>query len=226
MEIVDGTMLWARRIVFLVLVLFLSVCPVGCLEPPDGEVPPEVEVDEFPESVAKVYLITGPPFWQNLTIDLTGPTTVHVFFEGAVEGEASDNDGDGLDEVSTEIVAMKLIGDSPLGLVEVHLNPTIRSTGVAEENTNNTPGMLDLPPFTTEGTANSYFDVYFELVMGEFVFRTNQPKRMETVISHKPPQEGETYQNLTIIPLVDLYGQPTLFFVGNVSHTPVPPPDH
>jgi hypothetical protein len=215
-------MLWARRIVFLVLVLFLSVCPVGCLEPPDGEVPPEV--DEFPESVAKVYLIT--PFGQNLTIDLMGPTTVHVFFEGAVEGEASDNDGDGLDEVSTEIVDMRLTGDSPLGPVEVHLNPDIHSIGEVEEITNNTPGVLDLPPFTTEGTANSYFDVYFELVMGEFVFRTNEPKRMETVISHKPPQEGETYQNPDMIPLVDLYGQPTGFFVGTVLHTPVPPPDH
>jgi len=203
----------------LIFLLILSV-PVGCV------VPPEVkfhEVDEFPESVAKVYLITPG---QNLTIDLMGPTTVHVFFEGEVEGEASDNDGDGLDELSTEIVAMKLTGNSPLGPVEVHLNPDIPSIGEVEEITNNTPGVLDLPPFTTEGTANSYFDVYFELVMGEFVFRTNQPKRMETVISHKPPQEGETYQNLTIIPLVDLYGQPTLFFVGNVSHTPVPPPDH
>jgi hypothetical protein len=201
----------------LIFLLILSV-PVGCV------VPPEVkfrEVDEFPESVAKVYLITPG---QNLTIDLMGPTTVHVFFEGEVEGEASDNDGDGLDEVSTEIVAMKLTGNSPLGPVEVHLNPATRSIGEVEEITNNTPGVLDLPPFTTNGTANSYFDVYFELVMGEFVFRTNEPKRMETVIRHKPPQEGDTYQNLDMIPLVDLYGLPTGFFVGNVSHTPVPPP--
>ncbi len=229
----------ARKWLFLglVLLLILSLL-VGCARlipvqppapPPPTLPPPEQppislppEVDDFPESLAKVTLVT--PTGQESIIDLTGPTTVHVFFEGAVEGEARDNDGDGLDEVSTEIVDMKLTGMSPMGPVEVRLNPDIPSIGEIEEINNNTPGMLDLPPFTTEGTANSFFDVFFELEMGEFVFRTDKPKRMETVISHKPPQEGDTYENPELIPLVDLYGQPTGFFVGPVFHTPIPPP--
>ena len=117
---------------------------------------------------------------------------------------------------------MSLTGMSPMGPVEVRLNPDIPSLGEIEEINNNTPGVLDLPPFTTEGTANSFFDVYFELEIGEFLFRTDEPKRMETVISHKPPQEGDTYQNPEWIPLVDIYGQPTGFFVGPAFHTPIP----
>jgi hypothetical protein len=106
----------------------------------------------------------------------------------------------------------------------VHLNPDIASVGEIEEISNDTPGILDLPPFTTGGIADSFFDVYFELEMGEFVFRTDEPKRMETVIRHKPPREGDTYQNPELIPLVDLYGQHTGFFVGPAFHTPNPPP--
>jgi len=221
----------------LILLLILSLL-VGCARlipvqppapPPPTLPPPEQpptplppEVDEFPESIAQVTLIT--PTGQESVIDLEGPTTVHVFFEGAVEGEAKDNDGDGLDEVSTEIVSMELTGVSPMGPVVVRLNPDIPSTGEIEEISNDTPGILDLPPFTTEGIADSFFDVYFELEMGEFVFRTDEPKRMETVIGHKPPQKGDTYENPEWIPLVDLYGQHTGFFVGPAFHTPNPLP--
>ena len=31
------------------------------------------------------------------------------------------------------------------------------------EVANNTPGVLDVPPFTATGTANSFFDVFTEL---------------------------------------------------------------
>jgi hypothetical protein len=142
-------------------------------------------VDQFPQSIAQVTLIT--PTGEELLIDLEGPTTVHVFFEGSAEGEATDNDGDGLDEVKTEIVAMELTGSSPLGPVTVRQNPDISSIGEIEETNNDAPGVLDLPPFTPEGTADSFFDVYFELEMGEFVFRTDEPKHMRTIIDHKTP---------------------------------------
>jgi hypothetical protein len=129
-----------------------------------------------------------------------------------------------LDEVSTEIVEMTLTGMSPLGPVEVRLNPDIPSIGEIEETNNNTPGVLDLPPFTSQGTADSFFDVFFELEMGEFVFRTDEPKHMQTIIGHKPPKKGDTYENPEWIPLVDIYGQHTGFFVGPAFHTPDPLP--
>jgi len=222
----------ARKCLFIGLVsLMILSSTTGCRFLIPGQQPtqpgttpslPVVEVDVFPDTVAKVTVKT--PTGQSFIVELTGPTTVHVFFEGATEGEAGDDDGDGLDEVSTEIVAMDLIGISNMGQVKVRLNPDIRSTGEIEEITNNTPGVLDLPPFTNVGTANSFFDVYFELEVGGVVLRTTEPKRMETVIRHKPPKEGDTYENPEWIPLVDLNGRHTGFFVGPAFHIPTPLP--
>ena len=45
-------------------------------------------------------------------IQLSGPSTAHVFFEGG-EGDANDDDGNDLDEVDTELVALSLSGSSP-----------------------------------------------------------------------------------------------------------------
>ena len=53
-------------------------------------------------------------------IPLVGPTEVHVFFEGGMEGDAQDNDNDGFDEVGTQLVSMDLRGRSPSGPVLFH----------------------------------------------------------------------------------------------------------
>ena len=39
---------------------------------------------------------------------LRGPAEAHVFFEGANEGDAFDDDGNGLGEVETELVSLNL----------------------------------------------------------------------------------------------------------------------
>ena len=83
-------------------------------------------------------------------IRLSGPSTAHVFFEGG-EGEAGDGDGNGRDDVDTELVELDLVGIVPdFGVVRMRLNPSIPSPGEIEERVNDTPGILDLPPFTTE----------------------------------------------------------------------------
>ena len=63
-----GGSLWARRIVFVVLGFLLFIYPVACLEPPHGELPPEINVAletawglhtvtfETPHGTIKVYL--------------------------------------------------------------------------------------------------------------------------------------------------------------------------
>ena len=98
-----------------------SIGPAFHTPIPLPPLPPEV--DEFPQSLARITLVT--PTGAEEIIELTGPTTVHVFFEGATEGEAEDNDGNGLDEVSTEIVQLELTGMSSMGPVVVRLNPEI-----------------------------------------------------------------------------------------------------
>lgn len=119
------------------------------------------EMDTFAHSWGQIDLVypEGPVE----TIDLYGPSEIHVFFEGGVEGVANDDDGDGLDEVSAEIVAMNLTGTSSNGTVVLSLNPGLQSLGEIIETNNSTSGTLDVSPFRPGGTAESFFDVYFKL---------------------------------------------------------------
>jgi hypothetical protein len=186
---------------------------------------PPVEVDTFPETMARVTIIN--PDGQEEVVHLKGPTTVHVFFEGAAEGDANDNDGDGFDEVKTQIVDMKLSGESRfLGPILVRLNPDMPSTGEIREQANNVPGVLDVAPFG-EGQADSFFDVFFEIEApaANAVVRTERPKRMTAVITHKPPDIGDMYQNPDVIPLVFADGKFSGYSIGSASHTPRPPPE-
>ena len=181
---------------------------------------PVVEVDFFPNTTAVMELQL--PDGGSVPIALSGPTTVHVFFEGANEGDASDNDGNGLDDVQTEMVDMQLTGASPLGPVLVRLHPSKPSRGLIEETANTQPGRLDLPPFAPAGTANSFFDVFFEIQVGGLRFHTQTPKRMSSVITHKPPAPGNVYENPEKILLLDENGNPTGFSIGAGSHVPNP----
>jgi len=132
-----------------------------------------------------------------------------------------DNDLDGREEVQTEMVQLTC-GLSPrLGPVHVRLNPNLRSLGELEEATNNTPGVLDVKPFTTTGAADSFFDIFFEVEVGGQLFYTVVPKRMSSWITEKPPGPGAVYENLEDIPLVTAQGQPTGYYLGAARHRPI-----
>ena len=121
-------------------------------------------------------------------IRLSGPSTAHVFFEGG-EGEAGDGDGNGRDDVDTELVELDLVGIVPdFGVVRMRLNPSIPSPGEIEERVNDTPGILDLPPFTTEGRADSFFDVFFELVLPDGTVLHN--RRQAPALADLPQAAG------------------------------------
>jgi hypothetical protein len=144
-----------------------------------------VEVDQIPMSEPETEIIT-PIGKEKLTV--SGPLTQHVFFEGINEGAASDNNGDGLDEVELEIVDLDWTGDGPLlGPVVLRVHPDIPSVGLIEEMANNTPGKLDVLPFTAAGLADMTLDFYFEIEFGGQVFYTDQPSRLRGIINHKPP---------------------------------------
>jgi hypothetical protein len=158
-------------------------------------------------------------------VAVSGPVTVHVHFEGAVEGDALDDDGNGRDDVQTELVALNLSGLSPtLGPVVVRLHPGIPSLGGLEETANNTPGVLDVPPFTAAGSADSFFDIFFEIEVGGQLFYTLDPKQMRSRITHKPPGPGETFDSQEPVTLYDANGDPTDFTLGVTSYTPNPEP--
>jgi len=185
---------------------------------------PIIEIDVFPNTKASVQIIY--PDQTSEVVQLRGPTTVDVYV--GTLGEATDTDGDGLDQVSTEIVLMNLTGTSTvmgpviLRLRDVAKHPFQRTLGQIEENANATVGILDLPPFTSSGTASSFFDVFFEIEAGGMILHNGAPKHMHTTITHKPPAQGETYEDPFIVALVDENNLPTGVNISQASHTPNP----
>ncbi len=112
-------------------------------------------------------------------INLTGPTGHDVFFEGPSEGDAFDDDLNGLDEVETEMVALNLTGTSSTGPVTLTHSPVQDSPGMMEDLVNNTPGTLDIQPFRPSGSVDSFFDVFFEIDIDPITgLRTGGPRQI------------------------------------------------
>ncbi|MGQ0668436.1 MAG: DUF7450 family protein, partial [Actinomycetota bacterium] len=186
--------------------------------------PPPIEVDQFPDSQLVVHIITPTG---NEVVTVTGPTTVEVNLAAL-----ADPDGDGLEQVPTEIVEMQLTGTSTLlGPMTITLRDASEHPGQAplgeiEETANNTPGVLDLPPFTAAGTAQSFFDLAFEVdVVIQDVptkLHTCVPMRPTATITHKPPADGEAYTTEQIVQLCDEQNQPTNFQFGPIVFVPNP----
>ncbi len=184
---------------------------------------PPVETDVFESSIGAVE-ISGPFGTEKIAV--YGPAAVQVYFEGAVEGSAQDDDGNGLDEVITEMTQLELSGTSSfLGPVKIGLHPTTRSMGEIKETVNNTPGTLDVPPFTATGTADSFFDVFLQVDLPDLGIQlfTQDPKRLSATIEQKPPGPGALYKNGNQIQLYDGQGNATSYFLGACRHRPNPP---
>jgi hypothetical protein len=172
------------------------------------------EIDFFPNSTA-IVILNGPGGVDSVT--MTGPTTVEVDL-----GALRDADVNLLEEVPTEMVQMDLTGTSTIyGPLTLRLSPTIPTIGEIEEKVNNTPGVLDLPPFTGTGGADSFFDIFFEVDTIAGTLHNIVPKHMETMIINKPPKES-VYQSPEELILYDPFGNPTVFSIGVTLHAPEP----
>lgn len=180
----------------------------------------EIEVDHFPDSEAQIQIVV--PGGTVEVLDLSGPTTVEVNLTNP-----TDTDGNGQEQVPTEMVQLDLTGSSPaLGNVTIRLSPTRRTVGEIEENVNNNPGLLDIPPFAPSGTADSFFDVFFEIEVPGIVLHNEDPARIvANDLTHKPPAEGETYCGDAQVQLYDENGNPVPFGLLTYCHTPNPEPD-
>ncbi len=174
------------------------------------------ELDEFKETEVRM-TIEGPFGDQRVT--LRGPTTIWVDI-----GNVADTDSNGREEVQAEILSMNLTGSSTIGPINARLRPAdkrpfLRTLGVIEENVNATPGVLDVPPFTSAGTASSFFEVYFEIEVMNMLLHNEVPKRMESTITHKPPRDRD--RSPDFIDLLDENGNVTGIRMGGASHIPV-----
>jgi hypothetical protein len=228
-----GSRFCARAVVVFAFGL-LSLLLASSFPNPTAAADP-IEVDHFPHSRATVEILT--PFGPD-TVSLSGPTTVEVDL-----GSLADADMDGREEIQTEIVSMELTGHSSLlGPVTLRLrdpaeHPSQRSLGKMEENNNVQAGRLDLlgdnlplcvehpspPPNCVGTTADSFFDVYFEVEAAGMVLHNQTPKHMVATITHKPPAQGETYENPDPIPLYN-ESEVQVATVTSTFHTPNPAP--
>jgi len=151
---------------------------------------------------------------------------IDVWFDGPNEGDAADDDGDGFDEVQTEMVALDLTGFSPsLGQISIHLDPNVPSHGVIQEVDNVIPGVLEVRPFAS-GQADSFFDVAFQVQLEQLpgvALVADRPKQMFAVITNKPPGRNDVYQSIDTAPVQLLLpgGLPSGFAIGSVQHFPV-----
>ncbi|MHC4087230.1 MAG: DUF7901 domain-containing protein, partial [Planctomycetota bacterium] len=141
--------------------------------------------------------------------NVNGSMDQDVFFEGSL-GDAGDDDGDGEDEVVTELMDLNLTGNIVSGPITVRLNPSFASTGEIEETSDIVTGWLDVSPFTFGGTAASFFDAYFEVTVDGQTMYTIAPMRYSGLIDSKPPPDLGVYTAAhEHLPLYDSLGVAT-----------------
>jgi hypothetical protein len=136
-------------------------------------------------------------------VSLSGTLTMNVFFEGH-EGVADDDDSDGLDEVEIEIVQLALAGTNTNGPVVVSLAQGMNSQGFIEEQANFNAGELDLPPFTTPGSARMLVELFVVVEVDGTLLHNNSPITVQGLIDNKPPACGDELSSGQVsVPLHD-----------------------
>lgn len=181
----------------------------------NGPVP---EIDPFEFTRVNLEILKVGSGAEN--VELNGFSSLYVPFGSSGDGYCNDSDGDDLDDVEAEIVALDLAGSSPnLGMVGMRMKSDPRSLGVMEEWTNNTDGILDIPPFALVGSVNSFFDIYFDLEIEGEVLHNEDPLHWEQNIFHKPPKNS-LYQDTAGVTLYDTVGNPSMYSIGQSSYYP------
>ena len=180
---------------------------------------PFIEVDLFDTSIASIELET--PKRERYSVELMGTSTIKVFFESDFEGSADDDDNDSLDEVVTELVQLDLSGTIPkIGDVHLGLDTRVPTLGQIEEESDDKGGRLDIPPFTSCGTAQSYFHMYFEIEIDGIPMYPDRPPRWQALVKEKPVAPGDVYEYLEGIRLVDSNGDLTGYTLITVRFVP------
>ncbi len=167
-----------------------------------GRFPP-AGIDEFPVSIAQIAI--------DFTLD--GIPEGDLSAEGPFVVERGDPRPEGGSNViDVEIVQMNLTGTSPLGPVRIRESPTRRSVGrivaLQEES--------DFP-------ADSFFDVFVEIQIGDTQFENRTPIRMQAIINEIPPRIT-VYRSLAD-PVVELFIVGTDILAAlflHVAHAPNP----
>lgn len=170
-----------------------------------------VEIDNYNDVAAEIELIGPDGTTQPIPAD--GTASMNVYFEGPADGDANDSDGDGRDDVKTEMTALNLAGTSPLGAFSVKLRAAPASMGEMEETANNTVGRLDVPPFAPAGTIDSFFDIFVEVDLGGNKYTTAKPLTVRGDLTHKPAAPCDVLIGQNREELIDAAGNRTGYLI-------------
>jgi hypothetical protein len=161
-------------------------------------------------------------------ITFSGPTAILDSLNST--GAAADTDGNGLDQATTQITGLTLTGTSTtlgLGLGTMHLVPA-PSLGGVEETVNSLPGILDVQPYAASGSANSFFDVFFQLDFSSATLHNGVAEHVASALNQWPPHAGNAFttQGGGIVDLLDANGSLTGYRITSAIYIPgtVPEP--
>jgi hypothetical protein len=120
-----------------------------------------------------------------------------------------------------ELVELDLSGTIPkIGEVHLGLDRRIPTLGQIEEESDDKGGRLDIPPFASCGTAQSFFNAHFEIEIDGIPMYPERPLYWQAVIKEKPVAPGDVYENLESIRLVDSDGVQTNYTLITVRFVP------
>ncbi len=152
-------------------------------------------------------------------LEVTGTVFAEADISGA--GTATDTDGNGRDQVKAKESGWTFATHVTSGsdAISLGLSSTKPSPGIVEETANNTPGILDVPPFTATGSAQCEFDFYFYFTYQSKKYYASQPLFMKATITSLPPSGAIdlTAPASTPITTVDENGQQTGFKVTAIQ---------
>jgi len=183
-----------------------SVCRGGgltcsaclCVSPPVCGLGDTCQIDFFSEASATI-TISSPD--GETTVPLSGTMDSRIRFEDD-EGDATDDNFNGLDDLETEITGMSLFGVGDLGVVVLTLSTTRPTQGMVEERVNNSVGSFDVPPFG-EGSITTTFDMHFDVSIDGSDFYNEAPLTIAGDASFSPPLAGEFLVSGPGVPVLD-----------------------
>ena len=160
-------------------------------------------------------------------ISFSGSAQYDVFFP-TTEGSASDPDGDGLEQVPTEMISLNLTGNSSsLGSIVIALSSSPASMGGLIEQANINTGILDVTPFTPAPSfVDSFFNIFVDMSFAGIVLHNEDPARIVGTWSQKPSTHNEfvaMFTNFSPVELFDENGNATGFSLGPGQVIPIPP---
>lgn len=141
------------------------------------------------------------------SVNLSGSGTLAL--EIGANGETSHRDSQARDMAQGGFVELSLQGNTSRGPISARLDPRRPSTGFIIEHNNLVPGRLDIPPFTSSGTARGLYQLHLIVDFEGSEIRSSQPFEIEATLHHAFVQDDDAFTSTRYVEMEDLTGDET-----------------